>query len=346
MARVEADAPPFVCSPQTTFWRAINPNRLRVEYLYAFMQSAMFLDQLASVQGETDMAPYVSLTAQRRLRVPVPSLVEQKLIGNLLSALDDKIALNRRMAGTLEGVARALFQGWFVDFEPVHAKAEGRDSGLPAPLAARFPSRLTPEGVPEGWAFRPLSSLAEFLNGLALQKYPATPDEPSLPVIKIVELRAGPTSKSARASTDVPEQYIVQNGDHLFSWSGSLVHTRWSHGPGALNQHLFKVTPKGVPAWLTYEAVEHHLAGFQAIASGKAVTMGHIQRHHLDEATLAIPPFPLLDAMNPAMSSLHDRAFALALENQTLASLRDTLLPKLISGELRIADSERAVVAA
>lgn len=181
---------------------------------------------------------------------------------------------------------------------------------------------------------------------MALQKYPAKDGEPSLPVIKIAELRAGSSAKSDRASVNLPPEYHVSDGDHLFSWSGSLTHCRWTHGPGALNQHLFKVTPAGVPDWLVYEAVEYHLPEFQEIASGKAVTMGHIQRHHLEEAMVTLPPKALLGTLDSLMKTLHKRSFSLALQSRTLSTLRDTLLPKLISGELRIADGEKRISAA
>ena len=277
---------------------------------------------------------------------PEPTADRLALVG-LLEKLDDKVELNRRLAETLEATSRALFQSWFIDFDPIHAKVEGRSTGLAPEVAAQFPKSFGEGGLPEGWQSRPLPALAHFLNGLALQKYPAQDDEPSLPVIKIAELRTGPTPKSGRASKNVPAAYHVRDGDHLFSWSGSLTHCLWSHGPGALNQHLFKVSALNeIPDWLVYQAVEHHMPDFQAIASGKAVTMGHIQRHHLDQATVACPPSSTLRAMDAIMSPLHSRSLAAALQSRMLSEVRDTLLPKLISGELGIAEAEQRIAAA
>src|SRR5690606_9370337 len=139
---VPDDAPPFVCSPQTTFWRTRDEQRLNRKYLYAFLRSPAFHAQLATRAGETDMAPYVSLTSQRGLVILLPPISEQRAIAHILGTLDDKIELNRRMSETLEAMARALFKSWFVDFDPVRAKAEGRDPGLPKPLADLFPARL------------------------------------------------------------------------------------------------------------------------------------------------------------------------------------------------------------
>lgn len=290
--------------------------------------------------------PSTTRAALYAQRVLVPPLAEQESIASILGALDDKIELNRRLAGTLEAIARALFRSWFIDFDPVRAKAEGHPTGLPDDLAALFPQSLD-DDKPDGWVQRSLTSVATFLNGLALQKYPAADGQASVPVIKIADMRTGPTQRSSRANLDIPSDYFVNDGDHLFSWSGSLIHSRWVHGRAALNQHLFKVTPiNGLPSWLSYFAVDYHLPGFQAIASSKAVTMGHIQRHHLDEASIPLPPSDLLDHMDKIMAPLHARALAAQLESRTLVAFRDTLLPKLITGELRIADAAAEVSAA
>ena len=140
VALVQDDAPPFVCSPQTTLWRSLNPNQLDRCYLYAFLRSSCFHQQLASRAGETDMAPYVSLTAQRALLVTLPPIETQHAIAGVLGSLDDKIEQNGRTAGVLEQLARAIFRAWFVDFEPVKAKAAGANRfPLHAPARLRRP---------------------------------------------------------------------------------------------------------------------------------------------------------------------------------------------------------------
>lgn len=159
----------------------------------------------------------------RSLKISAPSLPEQRAIAHILGTLDDKIELNRRRNQTLEAMARALFKDWFVDFGPVRAKMEGREPYLPADLWQLFPDRLDDEGKPEGWSEQPLDEIADFLNGLALQKFRATDPSDSLPVIKIAELRNGVSAKSDRASREVPAKYIIKDGDFLFSWSGSLL---------------------------------------------------------------------------------------------------------------------------
>ena len=275
--------------------------------------------------------------------VPLAPEKEQRAIAHILGTLDDKIELNRRMSETLERQARALFKSWFVDFDPVRAKAEGRDPGLPQPLANLFPDSFEDSAlgeIPKGWEVKPLDEIARFLNGLALQKYPPT-GERSLPVIKIAQLRAGTTDGADRASADLEPAYIVQNGDILFSWSGSLECVLWAAGPGALNQHLFKVTSDKYPKWLCYLGVHHHLEDFRHIAAGKATTMGHIQRHHLSDAKLATPSQALLRAIDAVFAPIVESIWRRAVESRTLAALRDALLPKLISGELRVKDAKR-----
>ena len=341
LALVPDEAPPFVCSPQTTFWRTLDTETLDRKYLYAFLRSPGFTSQLATRAGETDMAPYVSLTSQRGFSVTLPPFPEQRAIAQILGTLDDKIELNRRRNQTLEAMVRALFQDWFVAYGPVRAKMEGREPYLPADLWQLFPDRLDEEGTPEGWEKRPLDEIADFLNGLALQKFPATDPDDSLPVIKIAELRNGVTTKSDRATRDVPVKYVINDGDFLFSWSGSLLAKFWTEGEGALNQHLFKVTSARHPIWFVSHWVQYHLEEFQAIAASKATTMGHIQRGHLTSAMTICPPDNAIKRIGVVMSPLVGQAIENELESRTLTQLRNTLLPRLISGELRIADTER-----
>src|SRR3989442_7310672 len=168
LALVPDDAPAFVCSPQTTFWRTLDQERLDRKFLYAFLRSPGFHAQLATRAGETDMAPYVSLTSQRGLLVTLPPITVQHAIAQILGALDDKIEVNRQMNEALEATARALFKSWFVDFDPVRAKAEGRDLGLPQPLADLFPARLVDSElgeIPEGWEVKSIGDLADVVGG-------------------------------------------------------------------------------------------------------------------------------------------------------------------------------------
>ena len=297
----------------------------------------------------------VSWQAIADYEIPDFSSLERSGIGGVLSSIDNLISNNRRVNQALEVMARTLFKAWFVDFEPVRAKLEGRWQrgqslpGLPAHLYEIFPDRLVESElgeVPEGWGMRSLDSIANYLNGLALQKFPPESDDEFLPVIKIAQLRAGNTKGADRASARIKPEYVVVDGDILFSWSGSLEVEVWNGGRGALNQHLFKVTSDTVPKWFYFFATRHHLQRFRAIAADKATTMGHIQRKHLTDARIAIASPEGMKIFDIAIAPLFDQLVSNAQQSRSLAQMRDSLLPRLISGELRVPDAERIVGAA
>lgn len=323
-----------------------DPARIDPVYLRYWFVSREMQQHLLALASAGATRPALTKAMLENLSFPDIEIDVQRRSASILSALDDKIELNRRMNETLEAQARALFRDWFVDFGPVKAKMTGDAPYLAPDLWFLFPDRLDDDGVPEGWSLKPLDEVANFLNGLALQKFPAEDGEPSLPVIKIAELRTGPTEKSNRASMDVPQKYIIGDGDFIFSWSGSLLAKFWTHGAGALNQHLFKVTSDTYPVSFYSQWVWHHLAEFQMIAASKATTMGHIQRGHLKAAMCVIPPSHVLQALSAVVEPLVDRTIANELESRTLAQTRDLLLPNLMSGEIRVGEAESAVAAA
>lgn len=279
-------------------------------------------------------------------KMHLPPLPEQKAIAHILGTLDDKIELNRRMNATLEAMARALFQSWFVDFDPVRAKLDGRQpGGLDAATAALFPAHFqeSPLGhIPQGWEIRSLDQVADYLNGLALQKYPPG-DRETLPVIKIAQLRKGNSEGADRCNTELAPQYIVEDGEVLFSWSGSLEVELWCGGRGALNQHLFKVTSSVFPKWFYYLWTLYHLDEFRLIAADKATTMGHIQRGHLTAAKVLVPPPALLESMTHIMAPLIDQIISNRTQSRTLVTIRDALLPKLLSGDTHVTNFEDEV---
>jgi type I restriction enzyme S subunit len=264
------------------------------------------------------------------LPIFLPDLPTQTAIAEILSSLDDKIELNNKINQELETLAQTLFKQWFINFEFPNENGEPYKSSGGEMVESELGE------IPKGWKIDSLDNIAEFLNGLALQKFPAESDYEFLPVIKIRELRQKDTSNSDKASVNIPEKYIIEDGDVLFSWSGSLMIDFWTNGKGALNQHLFKVTSKEYPKWYYYLWTKHHLTEFIEIAESKATTMGHIQRQHLTNAKVVIPNentilnFTLV--FEPIISKIIDNR----IESGELINLRDTLLPKLISGELEI----------
>jgi type I restriction enzyme S subunit len=282
----------------------------------------------------------ISARALAEVELEFPDERHQSAIAEVLINLDRKILTNKSMSKTLEDILQSVFRSWFIDFDPVKAKMVGdKPVGMDDVTAAMFPNSMTDSEfgpIPSGWKMESLSDIGEFRNGLAMQKFPVVDVGNVLPVIKIAQLRAGNTSGADLASGLIDPKFVVSDGDVLFSWSGTLEIEHWAGGPGALNQHLFKVLGKTVPDWFIFSSSRSHLPEFRKIASGKATTMGHIQRTHLNEAKVAVPPVELLEEVDGLLSALVAQKVSLLVENRTLAELRDALLPRLISGELQI----------
>ena len=317
-------------------------NGIDAKWIAICLRSPLSQHLLGS-RANTTVQTTINLKDVRALPIPIPPLAERKLISDFITALDDRITLLRETNATLEVIAQALFKSWFVDFDPVRAKRQGlAPAGMDEATAALFPDNFeesTLGQVPKGWKVRALDEVATYLNGLALQKFPPSEDS-WLPVIKIAQLRKGDTDGADRAGKNIKPEYVVQNGDVLFSWSGSLEVEVWCGGVGALNQHLFKVTSKEFSKWFYLLWTRHHLDHFRQIAASKATTMGHIQRVHLTEAKVLVPPASMLNAVDACFASLLDRRIENELQAQTLATLRYTLLPRLISGQLRLPEAE------
>ena len=307
VGRVPSDAPHFVCSPQTTFWRSLDCDQVDQDFLFAYMRTPHFAKQLRARMHETDMAPYVSLTAQRALYVPLPPIEVQREISSITRILDDKINSNRRMQSLLDGALRSLFQRHVID-------AVERDN----------------------WEAGNLLSLARLMNGRAFTK---DANGEGRPILRIKELNSGISDATLRSDVAATDENIARHHDLLFSWSGSLEVYRW-HGPESLiNQHIFKVLPsQDVPVWLVAGWIRHHLPEFQRIARDKATTMGHIKRGHLTEALVHIPPAPQLRELDAVFAPLDAAIGTLASETARLVELRSMLIPRLVLGQLSIAD--------
>lgn len=236
----------------------------------------------------------------------LPPLAEQKAIAAVLGSLDDKIDLLHRQNATLERMAETLFRQWFI------------------------------EEAQEEWEVKPLTFIATFLNGLACQKFPPENNIEKLPVLKIRELNSGISADSDFASSKISKEYIIHSGDVIFSWSGSLLVKIWYGEDCILNQHLFKVYSLKFPKWFYYFWCKHHLTEFATIAESHATTMGHIKRGDLNAAKVIIPDAKTLNKMTERIEPLFNKIFINAKQIQTLEKLRDTLLPKLMSGEVRV----------
>jgi len=354
LAMVPLDAPPFVCSPQTTFWRSLDPDAVDRRYLYAYMHSPHFRQQLDSRKGETDMADYVSLTAQREFRVLLPPIADQRAIAHILGSLDDKIELNRRMNETLEAMAQAIFKSWFVDFDPVRAKRDGRDTMLPGAIADLFPDSFEDSElgeIPEGWHTKPIYGCANFINGNAFKSTDFSEDNSGLPIIKIAELKNGITGQTKLTINQYEVKYNINTGDLLFSWSGSpdtsLNVFIWTLGRGWLNQHIFRVIPhREAERAFVYYLLKSLRPAFIEIARDKQTTgLGHVTVKDMKRMQVVFASDKFIDTFDKIIRPIYNKIISNSLESQTLADIRDGILPKLISGELRVPDVALELVA-
>lgn len=266
---------------------------------------------------------HITKSSMEKMIIRIPKkLDDQRRIASILSSLDRKIELNNKINADLEEMAQAIFKNWFVDFEPFKdGKFVDSELGM----------------IPEGWKVGRLTEIASYMNGLAMQKFPPENNEDSLPVLKIKELGQGFCgTDSDRCSCNIKDECKIHNGDVIFSWSGTLLVDVWCGGDCGLNQHLFKVTSKDYPKWFYYYWTKHHLQEFIHIAKDKAVTMGHIKRGHLEEALVAIPDNDSMERAHELFEPILSKMISLRLENSRLSLLRDTLLPRLMSGELEV----------
>ena len=288
-----------------------------------------------------DVSGYITGSAQPKLNqanmssisVILPSVTIQERIANFLSSFDDKIEVNRRINDNLEQQAQALFKSWFVDFEPFLDKPSGKAERKAGEFVE---SELGM--IPKGWRVESLSSIADYINGLAMQKYRPEEGEEGLPVLKIRELGQGNIDDNSELCSPslIGDKYIIKDGDIIFSWSGTLMVKVWCGGKCGLNQHLFVVVPKDYQKWFVYQWTKYHLDNFIRIAKDKAVTMGHIKRGELDKAKVIIPDTDILANIDALMEPIFNQTISNEIESRRLATLRDTLLPKLMSGEIKV----------
>ncbi len=370
VALVPDDVPSFVCSPQTTFWRCLDESVLDRRYLYAFLRSPAFSLQLAARAGETDMAPYVSLTSQRALEVALPPLPEQRAIAYILGTLDDKIELNRRMNETLEEMARALFKSWFVDFDPVHAKAALRNhtpnhssldwtmeraqsylDGMDPSIAALFPDRFVDSDlgeIPEGWEVKALPEAIDVNPTRSLRKGEVAPylDMANMPTKghtpdTVVDRPFGSGTRFANGDTLVARiTPCLENGKTAYVDFLGKDTVGWG------STEYIVMRPKSpLPDEFAYCLARS--AGFREFAIQSMTGSSGRQRVPVSALSNYQLPLPSGGNVSKVFGEIVQPFFLLASQNaeksRTLAALRATLLPKLMSGEIRLHESAKTL---
>lgn len=275
------------------------------DFLFYFFANQEFIDFTYSGSSGTRM-PRADWNFVGESKWLFPKPKEQKSIAKILTNLDDKIDLLHRQNETLEAMAETLFRKWFV------------------------------EESDEEWEVKPLSGIANFLNGLACQKFLPRNEIDKLPVLKIKQLRNGFSGDYDWCTKDVKPEYIIKNGDVIFSWSASLMVKIWDGETAILNQHLFKVTSDEFPKWFYYLWSKHHLEEFISISASHATTMGHIKRGDLDNAMVLVPDDDKMIEFTEIQEPIIEKIISNNKQLSKLVELRETLLPQLMSGEVRV----------
>lgn len=254
----------------------------------------------------------------------------QRRIANTLSNIDNKIELNNKINDEFEAMAKTIYDYWFLQFEfPNEEGKPYKSSG-----GKMVWNEELKREIPEGWEVKTLYDIADYINGLACQKYRPINKDNILPVIKIVEMHNGITSNTEYVRDDIPLKNIIDTGDILFSWSASLEVTLWKGKKAGLNQHIFKVVPKFYPKYYIYMQLSAYIINFIKIAETRKTTMGHITIDHLKQSKILLPNIKLAKTYDIFVKDLFEKILLNNIENQELTSLRDFLLPLLMNGQV------------
>lgn len=304
------------------------------KYLNAYLNTKMAKKYFEGYASGSGQRYTLTLDSINDIQIWMPDIEDQKKLSKILNDIDRKIALNTRMNVELEAMAKQLYDYWFVQFDfPDENGKPYKSSG-----GKMVYNPTLKREIPAGWEVRNLFYIANYYNGLACQNYRPSEGEDSLPVIKITEMHNGFTSETERASSNIPTEAIIENGDVLFAWSASLEVMLWGLGKGALNQHIFKVTSNnGFPKSFYFYQLLEYVGHFKKIAEAKKTTMGHITKDHLEQSQIVIPPTTdLPNQLEEKLVPIMDKIVSLSSERIYLTHLRDSLLPMLMNGQVTV----------
>jgi type I restriction enzyme S subunit len=331
-----------------------DPKKADVLYLYYYFSTPAVRATILN-QGIGSSVPGFNLGQLRSMPIQLPSLAEQKAIADILGALDDKIELNRRMNETLEAMARALFKSWFIDFDPVRAKAEGRDPGLPKPIADLFPARLVDSElreIPEGWDLQSFTETIEIIGGGTPKTSVASYWNGYIPWFSVVDAPAGAgvwvvdtQKKITRAGVENSSTRILPVGTTIISARGTVGRIALAGVPMAMNQSCYGISGRVEPSgFFTYFSTRELVASLQQHAHGSVFDT--ITRDTLAGISVVVPPKHLIETFETTAGPLLERIRQAVINSAQLAAVRDALLPELISGELRVKQAEPVVAEA
>jgi type I restriction enzyme S subunit len=279
------------------------------------------------------------------ISIRVPGLNEQRIIAHILGTLDDKIEANRGMNETLEAMARALFKSWFVDFDPVRAKAEGRDQSLEEAIAGLFPDTFVDSEIaemPKGWMVQSIYEIADVVYGAPFASAQFNTQRVGEPLVRIRDL--SDESPSVWTPEVHAKGYKIHPGDIVVGMDGEFRAYLWGGEEAWLNQRVCVFIPKqGYSAAYVRNSIFGPLSDVEATETGTTVI--HLGKGDIDRFLVVVPSPAVLAAFNQFCEKWYDRIVVAKRESRALAALRDALLPKLISGELRVKDAEKRVEA-
>lgn len=349
-AYVDENAEDFVVSTKLMVIRT-RQGKMLPRFLFCFLtapETTAWLQHLAESRSGT--FPQITFDQVSYLEIPIPPLPDQHAIAHILGTLDDKIELNRRMNETLEAMARALFKSWFVDFDPVRAKIEGRDTDLPPEISDLFPEEFEDSElgeIPKGWEVQSFGNTVNIIGGgtpkTSVPEYwggdiPwfSVVDAPSLTDIWVIDTEKKITQEGLNNSSTK----ILETGTTIISARGTVGRLALVGTPMAMNQSCYglqsKVSSKG---YFTFFSTEELVERLRQNSHGSVFDT--ITRETFSQIFVPSPGKNLIDAFEKRVSSFVERMKSSILEMRTLSSLRDTLLPKLISGEIRVEEAEK-----
>ena len=289
-----------IMSPAYPMFEITDKTVLMPQYLMMWFSRSEF-DREASYYAVGGVRGSLTWEDFCNMQLPVPSIEWQREIVSEYETLTRRIRLNEQMIEKLEATAQAIYRHTFVD-------------------------NIDKQNLPQGRQIAVLTDIATFLNGVACQKY----EGDSLPVLKIRELSQGKIDeKSDTVGNDIPQEYVIKDGDLIFSWSATLFIRIWTGGECVLNQHLFKVTPKGCPKWFVQIQIEKHIEDWNRLISAKATSMGHIKREDLENAKVVIPNIDTMRKMDEQMSPIFHAKYLKQQEKIKLTELQSLLLAKM-----------------
>lgn len=261
---------------------------------------------------------------------------EQEHLIRILRYIDSKIENNNKINAELESLAKTIYDYWFLQFEFPNEEGKPYKSSGGKMVWNEKLNRM----IPDGWKDGNLYDIAEFTNGLACQKHRPIKNNQRLLVIKIKEMHNGFTSETEWVRDDIPQKYVIEDGDILFSWSATLETIIWTGGQGALNQHIFKVSEKNCAKYYVFMQLAEYVKNFVAMAEARKTTMGHITSDHLNQSRIVLPCTKVIDSFEKKVTPLFTSIIKNKQESIELSKLRDFLLPMLLNGQVGFIENE------